>query len=474
MAHAPSASTQPSNAERRRVVGATIVGTTIEWYDFFIYANMAALVFQKLFFEPAGAEFATLLSLFTIGLSFLFRPLGAFLAGHFGDKIGRKPMLVITLLMMGVATFCIGLLPTYDAAGMIAPILLILLRILQGISAGGEWGGAVLMAVEHAPYGRRGVYGMYPQLGVPLGMIIASGMIALVSGISPLISENFFNEWGWRIPFLLSIVLVLVGHYIRQRVEESPVFKEIAEAKKEESAPILVLFRKHGWLVILCAFLFAGNNAAGYMTTGGFLQGYASRPLDQGGVLGMDRTQVLLFVTGASIVWFVFTLISGYLCDAIGRKKTFLIGWVCQFAAVWALFPLVNQGKDNPIMFLVGVSLFAIPLGLCYGPISSWYAETFPASVRFSGVSISYAIGAIVGGAFAPLIAQALLQATGTWVSIAAYLSLMTALSVVATLLLRSRDNIPLDHHIEDAGEWQAYVADEGGKRGPALVDAAR
>ncbi|GAA2184151.1 MFS transporter [Brooklawnia cerclae] len=461
MAQSFSGQLQPTAAERHRVVGATIVGTTVEWYDFFIYANLAALVFQKLFFEPAGEEFATLLSLFTIGLSFLFRPLGAFLAGHFGDKLGRKPILVVTLLLMGAATTLVGLLPTFASAGMLAPILLIFLRILQGISAGGEWGGAVLMAVEHAPYGRRGAYGAFPQLGVPLGLLLASGMISGVSGVSPLISETFFDEWGWRIPFLFSIVLVVVGYYVRRSVEESPVFQEIAQAARQESAPIVVVFGKYGWLVVLCAFLFAGNNASGYMTAGGFLQSYATRPLDAGGLLGMNRTLVFGFVMIASAVWLVSTLVSGYICDMIGRRKTFIIGWLAQLVAVWLLFPLVNMGPERPLMFLAGVSVFAIPLGITYGPISSLYAETFPASVRFSGVSISYAIGAIIGGAFAPFVAQWLLQTFGTWVVIAVYLSIMTALGLTATLLLRARDNVPLDHGFEASGQWSTYQAEE-------------
>ncbi|MGO2110176.1 MAG: MFS transporter [Pseudoclavibacter sp.] len=466
MAQSSAAPVQPTAAERRRVVGATIVGTTVEWYDFFIYANMAALIFNTQFFGPAGEEYASLWALFSIGLSFLFRPLGAFLAGHFGDRIGRKPMLVITLLLMGVATILVGLLPTYEAIGIAAPILLICLRVLQGISAGGEWGGAVLMAVEHAPYGRRGVYGMYPQLGVPLGMILASVMFAVVTGLS---TDEFFAEWGWRIPFVFSIVLILVGFYVRRQVEESPVFKEIKQAAEQQSAPILVVFRKHWWIVILCAVLFAGDNAAGYMTTGGFLQGYATGSLPAS-PLTMDQNMVFWMVAGASVVWFFSTLASGYLCDRIGRRKTFIIGWLAQFVTVWLLFPLVNMGNEMPGMFLLAVALFAIPLGLCYGPVSSWYAESFPASIRFSGVSIAYAIGAIIGGAFAPLIAQALLQATGNWVMIAVYLSVMTALSLGATLLLRARDNVPLDHEFEMSGKWETFEADEGAKRKPEVL----
>lgn len=435
-------------ATRRRVLAATVVGTTVEWYDFFIYSSMAALVFQRHFFEPAGPQLATLWSLFSIGLSFLFRPLGAFLAGHYGDRIGRKPLLVITLLVMGVATSLVGLLPTYDQIGMWAPLLLMMLRICQGLSAGGEWGGAVLMAVEYAPPGRRGVYGMYPQLGVPMGLLLASGMIALISGLSPLISPTFFDQWGWRIPFLFSIVLIFIGYFVRSSISESPVFQAISRTTKRESAPIVVVFARHRRLVGLCAVLFAGNGAAGYMTAGGFLQGYATRPLADGGTLGMDRTLVLGLIAMASAVWMASTFASGHLSDAIGRRWTFLVGWALQFPAIWLLFPLVQQGPQNPALFAVGVCMFAIPLGLTYGPVAVWFAEVFPSAVRFSGVSISYAIGAILGGAFAPFIAQALLQATGTWVAVAAYLTCMTSLGLAATLLLPEHDNVPLNQPV--------------------------
>ena len=226
--------------EERRVLAGTLVGTTIEWYDFFIYAQAAGLVFGQLFFAPAGEQFAQILSFFTVGISFLFRPLGAFLAGHFGDKYGRRLVLMLTLVLMGVATTLVGLLPTYAAIGMAAPVLLIVLRILQGISAGGEWGGAVLMAVEHAPRKKRGLFGASPQIGVPLGLLLASGVMALMAVIAP---GQAFLDWGWRVPFLFSVVLILVGYYIRRKVEESPVFVEIAERAEQTQMPIVQLFR---------------------------------------------------------------------------------------------------------------------------------------------------------------------------------------------------------------------------------------
>jgi len=434
-----------THVDRRRVVFATIVGTTVEWYDFFIYASAAGLVFGQLFFAPAGEGFAQVLSFITVGISFLFRPFGAFLAGHFGDKYGRRVVLMITLILMGVATTLVGLLPTYAAIGLAAPILLILLRILQGISAGGEWGGAVLMAVEHAPKRKRGIFGASPQMGVPLGLLLASGMLALMALIAP---GQAFLDWGWRVPFLLSFVLIIIGYYIRRRVEESPVFTELAERKEETRMPIVQLFRKHALLVIIAALVFAGNNAVGYMTTGGYIQRYATDPK---GPIGLATADVLGAVTLSAISWLLFTFIAGWLSDRIGRRTTYIIGWILQLVGVFLLFPLVNTG--SVVNLPLGLVILTIGLGLTYGPQAALYTELFPASIRFSGVSISYAIGAILGGAFAPTIAQAIVQATGSTVGVTWYLAGMTALGLLATLLLRDRSGIPLgpDHEDEQA-----------------------
>ncbi|MBU4465933.1 MAG: MHS family MFS transporter [Actinobacteria bacterium] len=434
-----------SHSDRRRVVFATVVGTTVEWYDFFIYASAAGLVFGQLFFAPAGPQAAILLSFATVGVSFLFRPLGAFLAGHFGDKYGRRVVLMMTLILMGVATALVGLLPTYDAIGVAAPILLILLRILQGVSAGGEWGGAVLMAVEHAPKTKRGLFGASPQLGVPLGLLLASGMMALMAVIAP---GDAFLVWGWRVPFLLSVVLIVIGYYIRRRVEESPVFVEIAQRKEQTRMPIVQLFRKHALLVVIAALVFAGNNAVGYMTTGGYIQNYAT---NSDGPVGLERGPVLWAVAASAVTWLLSTWVAGWLSDRIGRRTTYLIGWVLQLVGVFALFPLVNAGGVG--MLFVGLAILTIGLGFTYGPQAALYAELFPASIRFSGVSISYAIGAILGGAFAPTIATALVQATGTTFSVTVYLAGMTLVGLVATLLLRDRSGIPLgpDHEQEQA-----------------------
>ncbi|AGF73766.1 MFS transporter [Corynebacterium halotolerans] len=430
---------------------ATIAGTTVEWYDFFIYAQAAGLVFTHLMFEPAGEQIGLMLAFASVGISFLFRPLGAFLAGHLGDRLGRRVVLVATLLLMGLATTLIGFLPTYEAVGVAAPIMLVLLRILQGISAGGEWGGAALMAVEHAPAHRRGLAGTYPQLGVPLGMLLASGVFALMTGV--IAPGDAFLEWGWRVPFLLSFVLVLIGHFIRRSVDESPVFREIAERKEQASAPVAKLFRFHWPLIIAAALLFAGNNAGGYMTTGGFITAYAS---DADGPVALGRTEVLLAVTVAAAVWFLATLAAGFICDAIGRRRTFLIGYAWLVIMAFPLFLLVNTG--DIMMLTLGLSLFSVGLGLTYGPQASWYAELFPANVRFSGVSISYALGAIVGGAFAPTIAQALLGATGTRLAVSAYLVIMFLVGSVAALVLQDKPGRPLGIDSQEDQEKYAVL----------------
>jgi MFS family permease len=430
--------------ERRKVVAASMIGTTIEWYDFFIYASSAALVFNTLFFEPAGAELGLLISFATIGLSFLFRPLGAMICGHLGDLFGRKRILVATLVMMGVATFLVGLLPTYHDIGIMAPILLASLRILQGLSAGGEWGGAALMAVEYAPTNKRGAFGVAPQVATPIAMLLASGVIALMTIIAP---GDAYLEWGWRVPFMLSALLVVVGLVVRHSVEESPVFREMEKKSQKARVPLATLFRRHTPLVLIAALTFAGNNGAGYMIAGGFIQNQAVAPTNG----NMNLTAVLISMAISSASWGVFTVIGGFLSDRIGRRATYLIGWTVLLVAI---FPMLwSISSQNVVTLTVGVSFFAAGLGLNYGPQSAYFAELFPASVRYSGASISYALGAILGGAFAPLIATALVQATGSTTSVGIYLIGLVLVATIATLLLRERRGIPLDaaHEEEQA-----------------------
>ncbi|WP_306514918.1 MFS transporter [Corynebacterium sp.] len=430
-------STTVSAKERRRVVAATTIGTAIEWYDYFLYAAVAGLVFNQLMFGPLEGGLATIISFASVGLSFLFRPLGAFLAGHFGDKLGRRTVLMVTLFAMGGATTLIGVLPTYDTWGIWAPILLITLRIIQGISAGGEWGSAVLLAVEHAPNDKRGLYGSGPQVGVPLGLLMSSGVLSIMNTIAP---GDAFLEWGWRIPFLFSIVLVIVGYAVRMGVDESPVFQEISERKDAEASnPIGILFKRYLPLVLTAALVFAGNGTVGYMTTGGYIQNYTTNP---DGPIGLERGDVLNAVTLSAVTWMLSTLFAGWVSDYIGRRMTYLIGFVLQGIGAAALFPLVNTGSLGMLyLALIGLT---VGLGLTYGPQSALYAELFPASIRASGVSITYAIGSVLGGAFAPMIAAALLEATGTTFAISGYLVSACIVGFICVFLLRERKGIPL------------------------------
>lgn len=421
--------------EERRVLAGTLVGTSIEWYDFFIYAQAAGLVLAPLFLAPLAQSdpaIAQVLSFATIGISFLFRPLGAVVAGWLGDRLGRKKMLVLTLIMMGVSTALIGVLPTYAAIGVAAPVLLILLRVLQGFSAGGEWGGAALLSVEHAPVHRRGYFGAYPQIGVPVGMILATATLWILTSS---MSAEAFLAWGWRVPFLFSIVLIVVGYLIRRAVEESPVFEDLVRRRKESSAPLGQLFRKNWREVVLTAFVFIGNNAAGYLLIAFFATYSVS-------VLGMERPTVLLATTLASFGWLGFTLWGGRLSDRLGRIRTFQLGYL--LLAVWAVPMWFLIDTANIFWYFVALFVMTLGLGLSYGPQAALYAEMFPANVRYSGVSIGYALGAIMGGAFAPMIAEALLRSTGASWTIGLYIAVAALVSLGAVSLIKETKGVDL------------------------------
>lgn len=435
----------------RKVAYATMIGTTIEWYDYFIYAAVASLVFNQLFFAPAGPIAANLLVFASIGISFVFRPLGAFIAGHYGDKLGRRLMLVLTLVLMGGATALIGLLPTYETIGVAAPILLISLRILQGISAGGEWGGAVLMAVEHAPKEKRSRFGSFPQLGVPFGLLLASLVVVIMTKwVSP---GDEFLEWGWRIPFLSSLLLLGIGHWIRRSVSESPVFEEIKQRKSASEHPIKDLFANHKMTVFFAALLCAGTTALGYMTTGGFIQNYTTNPA---GPIALERSNILLIVTLSAIIWAAATWISATLADHFGRKKVYIFGAILQILGAFVVFPLVDSATYMGVA--MGVILLSIGIGFTHGINAVIYTELFPASIRFSGISITYAIGSIIGGAFAPLIAAWIVSSTGSTTMVTAYLMMMATFALIAICMFKDRSGIPLGPDNEKEQNQSPFV----------------
>ncbi|MBE4733485.1 MFS transporter [Streptomyces caniscabiei] len=441
---------QPSTApgpQHRTVALAAMAGTTIEWYDFFIYALCTGLVFNQLFFQGFGED-SLIISFATIGISFFFRPVGAALAGHLGDRLGRRAMLIATLVLMGAATTLIGLVPTRDSIGLAAPVILVFLRILQGLSAGGEWGGAALIAVEHAPTGKRGRFGAFPQLGAPLGLLLANGMLALITALT---TDEQLLAWGWRIPFLLSGGLVAAGFIIRRKVDESPVYRELKESGNHSRTPLAALFRHHWPLVIGGALLFAANNAVGYMTTGGYVQAYSVNHLE------IDPTTILICVMIAAVTWLSSTMAGGILSDRIGRIRVYQIGFAVQLAWMFPFFALLNTADAG--LVVLGLIVYSIGLGLTYGPQAALFSEMYPTAVRYSGAALSYAIGAVLGGAFAPMIAEALQTGTGTVYSVGVYLTGVTVVGLVVTFFVKERKDVPLGDTEPDQHDVQATVS---------------
>ena len=425
-----------TSREERKVLAATLVGTAIEWYDYFIYAQAAALVLGPLFFSPIATHnpgLSQIISFATVGIAFLFRPLGAIVCGHLGDRFGRKVILVMTLILMGASTALIGLLPTYADIGVWAPVLLIVLRILQGFSAGGEWGGAALMAVEHAPANKRSFFGAFPQVGVPIGMILATTVLLILTTV---LGKERFIEWGWRLPFLFSIVLIVVGSLIRRTVEESPVFEQMHRRRKESSAPLGQLFAHHSRKVLLTALIFVANNAAGYLLIAFFI-GYGQK------VLHMPAVDLLVACTLAAFGWLAFTLVGGAAGDRIGRVRTFQIGYV--LLALWAIPMWFLIDSKNIYLFFVAAFALTLPLGLSYGPQAALYAEMFPARVRYSGVSVGYALGSILGGAFAATIAQWIIATYGQSWLVGLYMAVLSVISLVAVSMVKDPKGVDLN-----------------------------
>lgn len=409
----------------RRVAAASAIGTTIEWYDYFIYSTAAALVFGRQFFSPLSPASGTLAAFATLGVGFLARPVGGLLWGRFGDLIGRKSMLIASLLLMGLATVGVGLLPTYDRIGLWAPVLLLVLRLVQGLSAGGEWGGAALLAVEHAAPGRRGRFGAYSQIGVPTGLILAQVVFFAVNRALP---AQSFTGRPWRVPFLASIVLVGVGLYVRLRVEETPVFRALRDEQARSRAPIRELFRERRRELVLAPASFVANTAIGYVFLA-YLLAYATS------VLHLGRDLMLGVVIVGSVTWLGTILGAAAWSDRVGRKPVYLAGSL--LLAVWSIPFFVLVDSRDPALLVVAVIVLNIGLGATYGPQSALFAEMFAPRFRYSGASLSYAVGALVGGGFAPLIAQALQTSTGTSLSVSAYMLAVSLISLAAVLAIR-------------------------------------
>jgi MHS family shikimate/dehydroshikimate transporter-like MFS transporter len=430
----------------RKVALASLIGTTIEWYDFFIYGTAAALVFPALFFPEFSETAGTLAAFATFGVGFFARPVGGIVFGHFGDRVGRKTMLVLTLTIMGVATTLIGLLPTYAAIGVAAPLLLVVLRFAQGLGVGGEWGGAVLMAVEHSPAERRGFFGSWPQMGVPAGLIL-SNLIFLAVATLP---EEQFLAWGWRIPFLLSIILVGVGLFIRLRVMESPAFRRVQESNTEARMPIVDVVRTYPKQVLLAAGAFLVINAYFYILVS-YLINYATAEA------GMSNSTILTVVLISSVVSFFAMPLFAALSDRSGRRPIYLAGVVGMGISAFLLF----WATDTASFWLVLLAhIFGLgALSMAYGPQAAFYAEMFGTRVRYSGISLGYQGGSIFGGALAPFIATWLFAQTQTSTSIAVYVAALAVVSFVCAFV--ATETYQVDIEAEQAEERR--LIEEGG-----------
>jgi MFS transporter, MHS family, shikimate and dehydroshikimate transport protein len=406
--------------DARRVMLASFVGTAIEWYDFFLYGTAAAIVFGRLFFPNVDPLVGTLSAFGTFAVGFVARPFGGIIFGHFGDRIGRKSMLVYSLVIMGMATFLIGLLPTYDSIGVAAPLLLIVLRCLQGIGVGGEWGGAVLMAVEHSPSHRRGLSGSWPQAGVPAGLLLST---VVFGALNTTLSDEQFLAWGWRVPFLLSLVLIAVGLFIRLRVLESPAFTALQQRGAREARPLLTAVRDYRRRMLLAMGMRVGENGVFYIYTV-FVLSYGPTQLN------VSRATMLWAVALAAVVGLITIPVFGSLSDRLGRRPIYLFGAL--FSMLYALpFFTLLATRSTPLIWIAVVLGIGLGHAAMYGPQASYFSELFGASVRYSGASLSYQLASVLAGGLAPFIATFLLARWGT-VAVASYMMLMSAISVAA------------------------------------------
>ncbi|HWL13479.1 MAG TPA: MFS transporter [Ureibacillus sp.] len=414
---------------------ASLVGSSIEWFDYFLYGTVAALVFNQVFFVTEDPTVGLLLSYASLALAFFIRPLGGIIFSHIGDRIGRKKTLVVTLTIMGVATVLMGLLPTYQAIGVAAPILLITLRLVQGIGIGGEWGGSVLLAVEYAPKEKRGLFGAFPQMGVTIGMFLGSGALTLITSV---VSTEAFISWGWRIPFIASSLLVVFGLWIRKGIDETPSFKKVQESGEIPKLPIVDIFKYH-WKEVLIAIGGKVVETAPFYIFATFVVSYGTNNL------GFRSTQVLVVVMIATIITTILMPVMGSLSDRIGRKKVYMFGTVAMMLYAFPYFWLLEHRTFATLLIAT-----IIGLGIIWAPITAvlgtMFSEIFDAKVRYTGVSLGYQIGAAVAGGTAPLVATALLvQFDNSYVPVALYIMLTAVISLVAVMAVKEKSNQELD-----------------------------
>ena len=423
----PAAPPATTRRQSTKVAFASLIGTTVEWYDFYIYGTAAALVFPKLFFPDFSPGAGLLAALSTYAVGFAARPLGGIVFGHFGDRVGRKKMLVISLLAMGLATLAMGLVPGYAQIGILAPAIIVALRFVQGFAVGGEWGGAVLMAVEHAPPGKRGFYGSWPQIGSPLGLVLSTAAFSAVS----VLDDEAFLSWGWRVPFLLSSILIVVGLVVRLRIMESPVFAQLEASGGTARMPVTEAITKHTRSVLGAAGAFVVINTVFYLVTVLGLSWATSH-------VGIPRGTFLAAVLVAAVIMCGTVPLFGALSDKVGRRPVFAAGAIVVALSAFPLFAMI-ESDSTPLLFLGVIVIMGLGHPLMYGPQAALYSEMFPPEVRYSGASLGYQIGGMLGG-LVPLLASALLISydNASW-PMAALLAGIAVISLLSLLTIRAR-----------------------------------
>jgi MFS family permease len=410
---------------KKSLFTASFIGTSIEWYDYYIFGTASALVFGQLFFPKFSSVAGTLAAFATFAIGFLVRPIGAAVIGHFGDRMGRKAMLVLTLLLTGVATALIGVLPTYAAIGVAAPLLLVMLRIVQGFGVGGEWGGATLIATEHAAPRRRALYGSFAQFGVPVGVLTSNLAFLAVSGMS----ESSFLSYGWRIPFLISVVLVVVGFLVRAKLQDAPEFQRVKERRETSKMPLAELARRQPGTLALASIASIAPPAVGY-TVIVYMLTYGTT------VVHFSRPQLLTLILISTVVWVATIVVAALAADRFGPKKVYLLGALTGVLWPLPLFALVNTGRSGPALLAFVVA--AIVQGIMAGAQGGLFTEVFHLRVRYTGMSVAYQVGAMLGGAVTPLVATALFGVYHSSTPIALYVSGVCLLSLLAALGLRT------------------------------------
>lgn len=445
--------TPPSSL--RRVVTASMAGTVVEWYEFFLYATAATLVFGPVMFPPSDDPYAGIIAAFvTYAVGFIARPLGGIVFGHFGDKYGRKKLLQFAIILVGVATFLMGCLPTFQQIGYLAPVLLVLLRFAQGFAVGGEWGGAVLLVAEHSPDKSRGFWASFPQAAVPVGNLLATIVLLVLSST---LTEEAFLSWGWRVAFWLSVVIVAVGYYVRTRVTDAPIFVEAQKADEEAKATrygVLEVLKRYPRGVVTAMGLRFAENIMYYLVVT-FSIVYLREALE------MDVAAILTWLVVAHIVHMVVIPLIGGLADRVGRRPTYLVGVLG--AAAWGFIAFPMFDTRNPFVIVAAISLGLFIHAFMYAPQPAIMSEMFPTRMRYSGVSLGYQVTSIVAGSLAPIIAVALLSAYGSYVPVAVYLAIAAAVSLVAVVSMRETKGSSLHEldRIDDARRAQAErVAD--------------